>query len=510
MTDATTVSASLATLTANGWSVPNKAPRLSKFSAPLLCTLLGDSITNQCYQEFASGQFSLSAVGYFTHASIKLNGALRLVAELGVPGETSAEILARARAALTQYPSDVLIVLAGTNDFTNASISADTTIANLKAIAALCAEYETICALGTIPPKDTGLDGTINAFASKQAKINWAIMHDIALMPNVVPWDCYSSCVDITTGTWLSGCSTDGTHPIAKGAIRMGLPLADALAPFVPQTYRGFSQPAHQLDGWNLIYNPYMTGNNAAGSNGWTVNTGVTGNGPNGWNAARLVGTPTATAAKVAESGTNMQREWEQLTCSFAADSDCLVVRNDVNQNSFWAAGISPALGTYRRPNTPTGYAYRVIAAGGATGAVEPTNWPTQIGQTLVDNLVTWQCVPLIEAGKRYIAGAEYIITAASGNVSPTMQASCRDNGGAVVADFIGNRRATADPIPDVYVERGVILTPEFIMPANVNRILASCGVYGSAGGSATFQVTGMFLYEIPSGAEKQLLLTSN
>ncbi len=475
------------------------------------CVLIGDSITNQCYQDLGSGSFGISQAGYFATASLATMGLLRLVAELGVPGETSEQILARVPNALATYKPAILVVMAGTNDITNASISGDTTIANLLQIAMLCRDAGVICAMFTIPPKNTAVDNSTNVFATKHAYINHTIQYVIGNMPNVVVADSYSTTVDIATGLWASGMSTDGTHPLAQASIRHGISLGDAINRYLNTSYRPITQFAHQLDGWNMVYNPYMTGNNAIGTNGWTGATGITGNGPNGYAGARLVGTPVAVCSVIAETDTLMRRQWTRMTISsFSANSDCPIIRSDINQNSTYPAGaVAITLGSYRRPTVATGYAYRCITAGTTVAGQEPT-WPTTLGRTVTDaGGVVWQTVPLVEAGSRYVACFEYAISSAVGNVSPVLNVSCRDSGGSVVSDFYGNRRATAEIIPDTFVPKGVIWSPEFICPANVNRIQVNCGLYGSSGGSAVFDVTGMQLIKVPPGYAIQTLLTS-
>src|SRR5262245_43428636 len=57
-----------------------------------------------------------------------------------------------------------------------------------------------------------------------------------------------------------------------------------------------------------------------------------------------------------------------------------------------WAAATGYALGAVRRPTVPNGFQYRVTTAGTSAGA-QPV-WPLVLGGTVVDNTVTWTCVP--------------------------------------------------------------------------------------------------------------------
>jgi hypothetical protein len=58
---------------------------------------------------------------------------------------------------------------------------------------------------------------------------------------------------------------------------------------------------------------------------------------------------------------------------------------------SAWVAFTNYAVGAKRIPTVSNGYYYEVIANTGSSGATEPT-WPTTIGDTVVDQDVTWVC----------------------------------------------------------------------------------------------------------------------
>lgn len=56
-----------------------------------------------------------------------------------------------------------------------------------------------------------------------------------------------------------------------------------------------------------------------------------------------------------------------------------------------WATGTAYVVGNVRRKISSNGYVYRCVVAGTSHATTEPT-WPTVIGQTVVDNTVTWVC----------------------------------------------------------------------------------------------------------------------
>lgn len=64
------------------------------------------------------------------------------------------------------------------------------------------------------------------------------------------------------------------------------------------------------------------------------------------------------------------------------------------NVTSVWQASTAYLADNLARTTAKNGYQYKVqsIAGGGVSGASEPT-WPTIIGNTVVDNEVTWVCL---------------------------------------------------------------------------------------------------------------------
>ena len=58
-----------------------------------------------------------------------------------------------------------------------------------------------------------------------------------------------------------------------------------------------------------------------------------------------------------------------------------------------WVVNTAYSVGDIRAPTTPNGFLYRVTVAGTSHAATEPT-WPTTLAATVVDNTVTWECIP--------------------------------------------------------------------------------------------------------------------
>jgi hypothetical protein len=83
------------------------------------------------------------------------------------------------------------------------------------------------------------------------------------------------------------------------------------------------------------------------------------------------------------------------IACKAASSADALTFNSLIGKvhNLSWIASTSYAVNDIRRPTQPNrnGYKYKVTAQTGATGSSEPT-WPQEIGVSVTDGGVTWQC----------------------------------------------------------------------------------------------------------------------
>lgn len=175
---------------------------------PLRLGAIGDSIS--------------IAVGSAWNVSCPILSGGRITMSLapnGVGGNTTAQMLARIDAVITDpITPDVVVVLGGTNDVS--SVPAATTKANLLAMYDAIAEAEIEPVAALIPPKDTS--GTANI-----PPLN-AWIAGTAANRGMRCIDFYTPFVD-PDGTWKSGCSDDGTHPNAATGRQMGQIAADEL-----------------------------------------------------------------------------------------------------------------------------------------------------------------------------------------------------------------------------------------------------------------------------------------
>jgi lysophospholipase L1-like esterase len=137
------------------------------------------------------------------------DGNLRLVNNAGVPGDTTAQMLARVNSDVFAYKPEVLFIMGGTNDLGH-NISQATTIANLKAIIVAANAKGIRIDLMTIPPNSS--PGMANEIDS----LNAAITH-LGNAYKLVVIDIHTP-LSQSTGVYWPKYTSDGLHFSAAGA----------------------------------------------------------------------------------------------------------------------------------------------------------------------------------------------------------------------------------------------------------------------------------------------------
>ncbi len=178
---------------------------------------LGDSITNGSgaaagrrfvdYIPYLVGTVNVAPIGPATPAA----GASYSVAS-GNPGETSAQMLARANVALALKPAGMTL-LAGSND-AGTGVTVTQFIANVAAIAAKCRRAGIPLVVGTCVPRGIGQAvGVRNLLAGYNIALRaWAPGAGVRLA------EVSAALCDITTGALTAALdSGDGVHPTTAG-----------------------------------------------------------------------------------------------------------------------------------------------------------------------------------------------------------------------------------------------------------------------------------------------------
>jgi lysophospholipase L1-like esterase len=268
--------ASAAAATVTSWAEPVGLSTATKASlsatyARLSATVDGPTLIGLGDSIIGSGGSTDPSAGVYgdnftTYAMLSLNAKLRLIGNAGVPGETSAQILARVPAVVAVAPS-VCLVLAGTNDV--GAVPLATSIANLTAIYAGLRAAGITAVACTLPPRTDARTAV--------AKLNHWIKRYCALQ-GIPIVDLHGALVDVTTGGYSAGLSSDGIHPIAKGARVMGDAVAAALLPIVPNFPPLLAEDNGTTGAAELLYtNPLMLiDSNADGvPDGWSSYAGT-------------------------------------------------------------------------------------------------------------------------------------------------------------------------------------------------------------------------------------------
>ena len=269
--------------------------RLRRRPVPNTIVWFGDSIT------FNGGRSDYSPTiyngnGFWGWAQFLLGHALITLANLGVTGQQTAQMVARINDVLNYRPGWVHI-LAGTNDV-NHDIPYGQIVQNLDYMLGVMEGQGVRAVLGTIPPNNS-LTATqrlvlnqVNAWIRTQGKARG----------NVIVVDYYAALVGPSSGQFAgSGFllnSNDGTHPNALGAYNMGVALSNALK--AAGMVGGYDLFADDADTTNcLLYGNFVTGG--------------TGSAPTGWNGSTPTNTGTVTYSRTARTDLP-NRSWQTLT----------------------------------------------------------------------------------------------------------------------------------------------------------------------------------------------------
>jgi lysophospholipase L1-like esterase len=226
----------------------------------------------QSNDPMGSGSWGISMPTYATYLS---KGGLRRVRQAGVPGNTSAQMLARFDTDVTPYAPSAVVIMAGTNDSNDANpIPVATYAANMQALVTKCRAIAATPILCTLPPN-------VVSTARRKLVINYnAWLRRYCKNHGVVLVDLYNLLVDPATGDYLAAygtASNDKTHPINAGYPAMGQALWNAISGLIPPAAPLL--PYENGDANNLITNGLFLSTTGSGTSlmptGWSVQSSV-------------------------------------------------------------------------------------------------------------------------------------------------------------------------------------------------------------------------------------------
>jgi hypothetical protein len=397
----------------------------------LRVSYLGDSISSRDIPTTASGLNGPRADGMGFIAQMLSMGRLRLHTTRAVGGYTIEQIATLVPQIIADAP-DRCVVLAGTNN-TYGAVTPDpaatifAALRNLILTPLLNAGIEVeVCTL----PASASRSSTITAVQHAAAKqLNQLIRALNGTNPGLIVTDLCTvteAASGANEGTDISlYVATEATylHPNDSGSMAMAaerwrISQMRGLAAHNPEV-EALSSP------YSLAANPRGNGNNATGTNKFTLGTGVTGTGPDGWNITRTgtstaVVTPGAVARDDGRTG-----QLIQVAATIVGAGEIINVF-PVPGGAQYISGVSTSV--HLRANLAayvegeirkfTNSLYYKVVQPGTSAASEPGTLPTSIGGMVTDGTVIWMKIPELVPGVWIRGIAELYFSAhAIGNV---------------------------------------------------------------------------------------------
>jgi lysophospholipase L1-like esterase len=201
------------------FSLPPYLNALGKRQAPRVVAL-GDSITaGGLGGSGTSSSLQTWGQSYAALVGVLYGNLIRMVHNAGVPGNTSAQMIARFATDVTPFAPDIVLILAGTNDLsTTSGITLAQSQANIQALVQMTLAIGAIPILQTIPPRYYGSTIGVSNFQDRMRFNQWIKAYAIN---NGFPFVAHhDTLVDPVTGEYqvqyalsLTG-ATAGTYTI--------------------------------------------------------------------------------------------------------------------------------------------------------------------------------------------------------------------------------------------------------------------------------------------------------
>ena len=329
----------------------------------------GDSIAALWWP---AGLNVLNPDGPLAHLNSMLSGGIDLSRTVvsGVPGNTSAQALARQAADTASWSGlDEIVIVLGAND-TATDVPASDTLANVRQIIAAFAGKASRFILCTVNPHLITYSGGNNYSATRRSNtraLNAGYRAMAAASGGTIRVADYATLVtepdtanQPNAMTVAAVTDTNRVHPLSRGAYHYAEAIAPLLAPRVlPMRLVDSAAETYEADNTSKIvtFRPRVAATGSAAA----VGTGVTSG-----------GTANRTAAAITPVWGIIPRRARDAVA--------------------WAATTAATVGASAvRPTGVGDFVYMCIAAG-TSGSAEPA-WPARPGAQVVDGTVTWLCI---------------------------------------------------------------------------------------------------------------------
>lgn len=405
------------------WVVSIDPPLKNALQKPFLTmSMMGDSISTRDQPQTLSGLNGPRADGIGYLLQVLSMGRLRLHTCRATAGFTIQQVAdTHVQQVLVDNP-DIVMVLAGTNDTYTTVTPAIASDAWARLRNNLCTPFINggkLVQLGTLP-RGASRTNTIPALSHASANaINDSIRAADGLSEKLIV-------ADLATVSGSTSGANEGAditqyvqteqryiHPTDTGSMIWARERWRAL-----QAAGALPRPSEVIDPNNIASagnNPRGNGNNASGTAGTVLNTGVTGTGPDCWTFNRT-GTSTAvvTPGAVARAD-GRPGQLVQVAATIGADGNAVQIFPATGAALFLSGSSGLRLnstayirGQVRRFSD--GNTYRVVT-GGTSAAAEPSPLPT-LGGLIVDGTATWVRIRNVAAGAWVRVVTELYVTA--------------------------------------------------------------------------------------------------
>lgn len=329
--------------------------------------------------------------GWVDYVRFRTGGRFYLLKNAGVPGNNTAQMLARLQADVLAHNPRVVTFLGGTNDITQ-GVTLATYQSNVTQIVDQLTTAGIAVIILSIPPRDL-----TDKKLPETVRFN-AWLKEFARTRRLHFVDVHSRMVDPATGGFKAGLGRDDLlHLSRTGAAAIGDAVIEAMTPFMP-TGGGY-RPAFNADPNNLVNNGLLLSGTDATPTGFTYNAlpaGVTRGrvddssfqGGKAWQV-----TVTAPAATVTSSfETSVRAEWSPgdrllFTVRFEIEGTPSLPHNPPDSNF----GITFASLFYGAPSGAVQYLARYQSLAGHYGLAHAvtqvpagTTGPVQIAANVV------------------------------------------------------------------------------------------------------------------------------
>lgn len=382
--------------------------------------------------------------------------------DAGVAGNTTAQMLARFDADVAPHNPVAVVIFGGINDGAT-GVPAATTIANIDAIVQRTLSIGALPILITVPVV-TSYAATAQNVANRLS-VNAAIRSYSGKSCIVI--DAYSALLmpsmSVMPGTVVTGALvSDNLHPSVLGAYLIGSRLADALNRVFART-RNIRVPT--AAGANLLINGDLSGDNAGGTDQFTLGTGFTGTGPGRWGVSRTGSGIQAACSKQKQDGNDFVGRFRVAMSAAGAAFDRVLIQQALSFRLWSANGATSANRIFYVP--ATGMLYQPIVVGNLGATDQTATWPTTPGATFTDGAATLICVGQINVGGTIKYSGEWILNSlTAGQCAPYLRLDMRNTAGVNVLDhYAGYIDSTTGDLPTLQAGKKITLSESAIVP---------------------------------------------